>query len=86
MKTIYKYSLEPLTKQFVSLPQKAKMLSVTEQKGKIVLYALVDTDEIPWPRKISIYGTGQFVDDETLHFLGTVKLQGGEFMLHVFTD
>ena len=59
MKRIYKYNLESTGKQTLTLPYNSQLLSVTEQYGNIVLYALVETDEINMKDvTIIIHGTG----------------------------
>ncbi len=86
MKRNYKYNLESTGKQTLTLPYNSQLLSVTEQYGNIVLYALVETDEISMKDvTIIIYGTGHNADDvDAAHFLGTVKLMNGGLMFHVF--
>jgi hypothetical protein len=105
MKKIFKYKLEAVDEQILELPRGSKILSVEEQNGDIVLYALVDSDaessklfgmnsEGKWEEEdsktsnsysIIIHGTGHPADDvDGYNFLGTVKLQGGLLMFHVF--
>lgn len=84
---IYKYTLELTDKQVLSLPQGAKLLSVEEQGGKIVLYALVNPEEkIRAGFKIYVFETGHPLPEiiYSFDFLGTVKLQDGALMFHVF--
>ena len=83
MKTVYKYNLASTDVQELILPAGAVILSVEEQYGDIVLYALVDTEEAKMqPRTIYIHGTGHEVYGE--YFIGTVKLLEGSLMFHVF--
>ncbi len=87
-KHVYKYRLKKIMEQDILLPSDAKILSVEEQRGDIVLYALVDYDapaEITLDRRrIYIYCTGSEVHNPLARFIGTVKLGGGEYMFHVF--
>lgn len=87
-KCVYKYQLKMTAEQDIFLPYDAKILSVEEQRGNIVLYALVDSDapikDIQDKRRIYIHGTGCKVYDPLARFIGTVKLRGGECMFHVF--
>jgi hypothetical protein len=84
MKKIFKYVLDgdPLT-----LPAGSKIISVSNQRDNIVLYAIVDT-EINDKMIYSIFITktdqeiGRDLTDYT--FLGTVPLLGGAFMFHIF--
>ena len=86
MKRIYKYVLGIVDSQELSLPLGSKVLSVEEQYGNIVLYALVDTE---WSEleiySVIIHGTGHQANDiENYCFLGTVKLADGQLIFHVF--
>lgn len=89
MKTIYKYELELKDEQEILLPTGAEILSAAEQKGKIVIYALVDneikTEEI---FEFVIRGTGHpvFFHTDNYKFIGTVKLMDGALMFHVFYE
>lgn len=88
MKIIYKYELKVESIQTVTMQIGAKILSVVEQHGQIVLYALVDRrvkgiEDVG----IVILGTGHEVTDETLDgfkFIDTVKLDNGDSIFHVF--
>ena len=46
MRKVYKYTLKKTTEQDVIVPAGAVVLSVAEQWGEAVLYALVDPDAI----------------------------------------
>jgi len=87
MNAIYKYELSEEKVQWVSLPLNSTILSVVEQYQKIVMYAIVDSkQENTQEIEFLLLGTGQFFNialgDYT--FLNTVKLSGGNLMLHVF--
>lgn len=85
---IWKYKLEMKDRQELKLPRGAKLLSAIDQRGKVVLYALVDPDpKVPkMVRIIKMFGTGNQCDfaDFQGTFLGTVKLVSGGFVIHVF--
>jgi hypothetical protein len=84
--TIWKYELgAPIN--VVPMPKGAKILSVANQYGKMVAYALVDPQADREDRVLEVVGTGHepnFTEDDNPKFLGTVVLQGGEFMFHIF--
>lgn len=84
-KFIYKY---PLTMRAcsVDLPKGAEILSVANQGNRIVLYALVDSEQPLEQRAIELILTGQeIVTPQYLgRFVGTVLLDGGAFVVHVF--
>lgn len=87
MITIFKYELDQSPKQ-ISMPQAAKVLSVGVQKGKINIWALVDTETEPSNRLFIIHGTGHELlkDTNMYNFIGTVLLENGGLVLHVFED
>ena len=86
MKTIYKYPLIAMHTQTLELPKGSSILSVMNQFDEIVIYALVDTEEKQTEKyTITTHGTGHKADDVcNFKFLGTVKLEDGRLMFHVF--
>ena len=87
MKRVYKYELLPQELQIISLPVDSKVLSVIEQNNTIMMYALVDIEEIEMNKYyFAIYGTGHNINDgiNTFEFLNTVKLNNGTLVFHVF--
>jgi len=89
MNAIYKYELSEEKIQWVSLPLNSTVLSVVEQHEKIVMYAIVDSEqENTQEIEFLLLGTGQIFnyvfDDYT--FLNTVNLSGGSLMFHVFVE
>jgi len=91
VKAIYKYELSEEKVQWVSLPIGSTVLSVVEQYQKVVMYAIVDNEtqgKIQIQIEFLMLGTGQFFDDvfESHSFLNTVKLSGGNVMVHVFAE
>ena len=85
MKTVYKYPLTFAGKQFVELPAGAKPLSVVNQYGNLVLYALVDPEEMTvGGLTIRIACTGITVEFPGYRFLGTVVFKGGMLIVHVW--
>lgn len=86
MRKIFKYFLRVTDEQTLDLPRGAEILSVEEQKNKVVLYALIDPAECRlYPHTIYVHGTGHSIHAENLKFIGTVKLYNGDLMFHVFT-
>lgn len=82
---VYKYQLEIVDHQEVSLRTNSKLLSVANQQGVIVLYALVDPDaEGDQTYDIYIHGTGHDVVDPEAEFIGTVPMLNASLMFHVF--
>ena len=85
MNSILKYTLETIDEQTIQIPQPAEILSVKEQNGNMVLYAIADLNKKAVPIHIKIVGTGHpFEDFQVWNFIDTVKLLGGKIMFHVF--
>lgn len=84
---IFKYIISPSTLE-IEAPRSARFLSVEEQHGQIVLYALVDDGVPPQRYSVDIIGTGHLVPNEldSGNFVGTVKLHNGDLMFHVFAS
>lgn len=92
---IGKYELETTDRQVLEIPAPATILSVVEQRGKIVLYAILEKGVQTVTKVIDIYGTGNDIPkDRSTYmggpqktpgvFLGTVATCGGSLMWHVF--
>jgi len=87
MLTIFKYPLERAPEQFIEMPAPAILLSVAEQYGLLALWAIVDPSKPALTRRIVIKETGRHVDrDLPSCFLGTVLLNEGRYVVHVFCD
>jgi len=84
---IYKYILTKPVNEFLFDPD-SKILSIEEQAGKIVMHVLhidhLKDDVQKKKRKIAVVGTGVEFDYTLGTFIGTVKLQDGKYMFHVF--
>ena len=85
MKSVYKYNLDTTDNQIIEIQSK-NILSVNEQYGNIVVYALFDSDIKPIRYEFNIRGTGHPIifEVDNFNFLGTVKLYDGNLMFHVF--
>ena len=85
MKTIYKYPLEITDYQYVRLPIRSKIISVGNQNGRLVLWAMVDTSQTEYDRSVIIKGTGNPIESEELTgytYIGTVQIAW--LVWHVF--
>lgn len=85
-KTVYKYPLKIVERQFVDLPVAAKILSVQMQGQDLCLWALIDKEQ-PYKSKIEIciFGTGFPIEEEDVSgrkYYGT--FQAGFYVGHVF--
>jgi hypothetical protein len=90
VKTIHKFPLdEEKSRQLIAVPVTAKFISVIEQHGKPVIYALVDTVLRITEAEVVILTTGEEINPSLLlsHIcLGTVSLRGGAYIIHVFVE
>lgn len=85
MKTIYKYILLPMFED-VEIPSNS-ILSCESQGNNIVVYAIVDTEDLkPQTYKFKVVGTGHQIDFDVVEytFLNTVKIENESIIFHVF--
>jgi len=91
--TIWKYVLKPTCE--LEMPKGAQILSVQTQQQmnvgsgaqseEVCLWALVDPAQPKETRRFSVFGTGHTVlTDVGMRFLGTVQLELGRLVFHVF--
>jgi hypothetical protein len=81
--TIWKYRLEIIDKQTITMQAGAKILSVANQDGTICLWSLVDPSQSTSKRTFEVMATGGPMPDEgTREFLGTLQIYS--LVLHVF--
>lgn len=84
-RSVWKYELRMTDAQTVGMPESAQLLSVDIQNGKLCLWALVAVDfKARVNRKIIIHGTGHPVSDSIGAFVGTVLMDSGALVFHVF--
>ena len=83
MKTIWKYSLTPGNTKFC-VPAGGIIRHVDEQFGNICLWIEVNTDSAEELRSFAVYATGQKNSEENIKYLGSVKLEGGALVYHVY--
>ncbi len=90
---IYKYpiTLENIKNKVIVLPYKAKILSLVNQYDLPILYCLVDpAEDRTKEHTLIVKMTGEEIDAEEMEniviynfsFLGTVLLNGDDFVLH----
>lgn len=84
--TVFKYEV-PIVESFeLSLPWRAEVLCVQEQRGKAFVWVLVEERNTPEPRRFRMYGTGQPIEREGDNYVGTFQMQGGAFVWHLFEE
>ena len=88
MNRILKYPLKLADRQTITLPANTRILSVENQRGSVVMYALVDCEATDMRvYTIKMIGTGHYADSVVNSpFIGTVNLENGSLMFHVFVD
>ena len=87
-KRIYKYTLEQMGIQSITLPKGAEILTIQTQFNDAQLWALVDPEEQDREeRRIEIFGTGHAIYYDmgvNRKYLATYQLDDGNYVFHVF--
>lgn len=65
------------------LPPTAKFLSVQVQHGKPCMWVELDPDDLKSEQHFILCGTGFKIEDD-LRYLGTIQMQHGDLVLHLF--
>jgi len=85
MKQVFKYPLDLIGIQHLKLPKYSKILCVKNQYDNIVLYAEVpDVYDTKETITIIIVGTGRPMPNGNLMYIGTVLVQNGTLVWHVY--
>jgi hypothetical protein len=85
MKTIHKFVLEVTDEQRIEIPSAHSILTVQLQDKRICLWAIVDTNSPKTTRYFRIVGTGNpFNDCMDFTYIGTVQMENGKLVWHVF--
>lgn len=84
MRNIHKFRLDLQDQQYINIDPNAVFLHVDVQDGIPCIWALVDTHVHKTSRPVRIYGTGQTIFFYEDQFLGTVLLESGKVVLHIF--
>lgn len=86
MKTIYKYEVPVTSGVTVQLPEGARLLCVQMQHGNPCLWAQVDSDAPLETRSFCWYGTGHQLPHVPGQYVGTVQLNNGALVFHLFEE
>jgi len=86
MKQIWKFPLQVATFQYIHMPEGAEVLTVQEQDNIPCIWAKVDPEIGSKSYAICMLGTGHSIPPQAYEgkYLGTVQLDGGRLVLHVF--
>lgn len=83
--TIWKYRLPTRGTVAIDMPKGAELLSVHNQNDCIVLWAAVDDRKPTQPRTFDVRVTGScYATFTNVKFIGTVLLDDGAYVAHVF--
>lgn len=89
LKKIFKYELDIVGIQNISMPNGAKVISAHLQNGKICIWALVDEMASKKEKQIAIIGAGHKIsipiNDFEFYFVGTVVFSS-LLTFHVFAN
>lgn len=84
MLTVHKYDLSPLRSlQRIMMPRGARALRVKEQRGRLHLWALVDTSEPLKAQYVECVGTGKEAPADKLYVDSWITADG-TFVWHFF--
>lgn len=89
MKKIFKYKLDKINTKghmILEIPMPAEILSVVALHNEAVVYTVVDDEDQTTPVDILAVETDSMIKDniDTYKFLGTVVLDGGGYVIHIF--
>jgi hypothetical protein len=82
MITVHKYALPIDDIVSINMPDDPEPLCVAVQHDIVVMWVRVDTDRFVKPRRFRVAGTGHA--DADGKYVGTVLLDGGALVFHVF--
>jgi len=90
MQVIYKYPIDPIPDQVLTVHGGIRFLDIAVQRGQVCIWVLKEK-ESDWPRdlRIRIIGTGHNIPDEILlewHYWKTLHMLEGSLVLHVFVN
>lgn len=88
MKKIWKFPLEMADEQVIQMPAGSEALCVQMQHDIACLWALVYPGAKLVSRHVFLYGTGWEVPDAItgLNYLGTVQVNEGDEIYHIFIE
>jgi len=85
MQAIFKFPLELVDNQDVEMPLDAEILHVNTQSDEPYIWALVNPEAPMGKRNISIWGTGDRMDEsKAKKYIGTFMQDEGRLVWHVF--
>ena len=86
MKTIWKYKLEVIDKQTISIPTFGEILCVMVQDDKPCIWVSVNPQNDFEQRTFIIKGTGHNIIEYNIKYIGSFLLMSGTFVGHLFEE
>lgn len=83
-KQIWKFNLTVAINFKIEMPKGAEIISVQNQGGNGVMWAICDTQAEKEIRTFAIFGTGHNMPADGLKYVGTYLEQGGALVWHLF--
>lgn len=85
MHAVWKYTIPVGDGDFeVEMPRRATLLSAQAQNGEVCLWALVTPTLPKEKRTFRIFGTGHPIPPLAYAYVGTVQMEGGKLVWHLF--
>lgn len=83
----FRFSFQASGTFSINMPSGATVLSIQEQNGDAVVWAMVDKDERSTSTKrFSYFGTNCPIEGDALSYISTLQLYGGGAVFHFFED
>lgn len=84
---IYKYEVPITENPTINMEVGAKILSFQIQRGKPVIWALVNPNAPTEERWFTLVGTGMDLPEYgDLEFIGTIQMESGDLVWHLFEE
>lgn len=84
MNTIHKYALHLRNQTDIMMPENAVVLCTQVQYGIPCVWAMVNPESHLVQRSFVMYGTGHEIREPLGEFIGTIQMDEGALILHVF--
>ncbi len=82
--TVYKYPIIAKDYFDIAMPSGAKILTVQVQLSNPCIWALVNPDNKAEIRRFRLAGTGHWINEDNLEYIGTFQISGGSLVFHLF--
>ena len=83
-KTVLKYELTIKDVNYLEIPKGGEILSLQVQYNTPCIWVLVDADVEKETRRIGVIGSGHFIKQEKIEFIGTAQSFNGDLVWHFF--